>query len=354
MKDIVFVRTGARYSERNWNILRARYPYAKQITVTDFSIDAVITQAEKQALTKSFWIIYDVITIMPTFKFDFTPPQWDERYIHTWRYLHNFKPSIGGIYHVTKGYDIPVQLKPLKALAGYVYDKRPSNFDIFFISFNEPFADSNLENLKLRYPNAQHVKGVVGIHNAHKVAANLSTTPMFWVIDADAILDTKFSLTYRVMPWDTENVYVWRSINPINDLSYGYGGVKLLPKIHTSNVDSTSVDMTTSISSKFVPMNAISNVTKFNVDPFNTWKSAFRECAKLSSRIIDNQNNDDTTNRLDIWCTVGEDKEYGKFCINGAQAGRLFGETYKNNRNILANINDFGWLYEQFSKHTVE
>lgn len=354
MKDIIFINTGARYSERNWNILRARFPYAKQITANGVSLSDIIAHAEKQALTKSFWVVYDDITIMPTFKFDFVPPEWDEKYIHTWKYLHNFKPSVGGVYHITKGYSRPAQIKPLKALAGYVYNKMPSMFDIFFISFDEPLAADNLQKLKQRYPTAQHVEGIVGIHNAHKVAAGLSTTPMFWVIDADAELVDTFSLTFRVMPWDMDNVYVWRSINPVNDLSYGYGGVKLLPKYKTEAVLTDSVDMTTSISDKFVPMPQISNVTRFNVDPFNTWKSAFRECAKLSSKIIDNQNNSDTNFRLDVWCLEGKDKHYGDFCIAGAKAGREYGETNKSNPNALSKINDFKWLHEQFSKHTLE
>jgi phosphoribosylpyrophosphate synthetase len=33
----------------------------------------------------------------------------------------------------------------------------------------------------------------------------------------------------------------------------------------------------------------VSNITAFNTDPYSTWKSAFRECVKLSSKIIDRQ-----------------------------------------------------------------
>jgi hypothetical protein len=46
-------------------------------------------------------------------------------------------------------------------------------------------------------------------------------------------------------------VHVWLGQNPINDLVYGYGGVKLLPRTLTINMDTMSSDMTTSISKNF-------------------------------------------------------------------------------------------------------
>ena len=48
--------------------------------------------------------------------------------------------------------------------------------------------------------------------------------------------------------------------------------------------------MTTSITLRILKIiNEIANIKAFNTDPFNTWKSAFRECAKLSQ-----QNNKET------------------------------------------------------------
>ena len=44
-------------------------------------------------------------------------------------------------------------------------------FDIFFISYQEPNADVNFAILQDRFPIAQRVHGVKGIHQAHKEAA---------------------------------------------------------------------------------------------------------------------------------------------------------------------------------------
>jgi len=223
-------------------------------------------------------------------------------------------------------------------------------YDIIFISYNEPQADENFSRLKSRFPYAQRVDGIKGIHQAHIAAAKKAFTKMFWVVDADAhILDT-FNFDHVVSDYDLENVHVWRSSNPINDLEYGYGGVKLLPKRLTQNMDISKPDMTTSISTLFKAMPEVSNVTAFNVDPFNTWKSAFRECVKLASKTIDRQDDTDTNYRLNVWCTRGLDRPFGREAIEGAVQGKQYGLENKDNNEALKMINDFDWLRERFGR----
>jgi len=82
----------------------------------------------------------------------------------------------------------------------------------------------------------------------------------------------------------------------------------------------------------------------FNTDPFNTWKSAFRECVKLSSKVIDRQEDKETEKRLLIWCTVGDDKPFGEYAIAGALAGRVYGSDNRDNSELLRLINNFEWL----------
>ena len=160
-------------------------------------------------------------------------------------------------------------------------------YDIVFISYQEPNADSNWKLLKRRFPFARRVHGVKGIHQAHIAAAKKCFTNMLWVVDGDAMVLDSFNFDY--VPQDPEYVFVWRSKNPVNDLEYGNGGIKLLPRLMTLNMDTSKPDMTTSISTKFKPVKIVSNITTFNTDPFNAWKSAFRECCNLSSTVIDRQ-----------------------------------------------------------------
>jgi len=221
-------------------------------------------------------------------------------------------------------------------------------YDIFFISYNEINADENYRQLKARFPMAQRVHGIKGIQQAHVQAATLSLTKMFWVVDADAVLEKNFCFDYLANQYNQEVVHVWRSRNPINELEYGYGGIKLLPKRLTMNMNVNSIDMTTSISDKFKAIEEVSNSTIFNTDPFNTWKSAFRECVKLSSKVIDRQVDKETEKRLLIWCTVGDDKSFGEYAIAGALAGRVYGTDHIGNTYALSLINNFEWLKSTF------
>ena len=223
-------------------------------------------------------------------------------------------------------------------------------YDIVFISYNEPNADENFKKLKDRFPTAKRVHGIKGIHQAHIVAAKKCFTKMFWVVDADAELVNSFNFSYNVTDWDLETVHVWRSRNPINALEYGYGGVKLLPRKLTINMDVSKADMTTSISTLFKTIDEVSNITAFNTDEFSTWRSAFRECAKLASRVIQGQIDDETEKRLTVWTTTGGDRQFGRAAISGAIAGRNFGISNSDTPEQLKLINDFDWLETQFNK----
>ena len=227
-------------------------------------------------------------------------------------------------------------------------------YDIIFISYHEPNAEENFTNLNDRFNSiglygerVKRVKNVKGIHNAHVEGAKLASTSYFFVVDGDAVIVDDFDFDYVTK--DKDMVHVYRCMNPINDLVYGYGGVKLLPTWLVRNMDTTTNDMTTSISKNFKVLNKISNITAFNTDPFNTWKSAFRECAKLSSKTIDRQKQGETDERLKTWTTVGQDRQYGEYALAGATAGMEFG---LSSGSDLGLINNFEWLKEQFDGNT--
>lgn len=221
-------------------------------------------------------------------------------------------------------------------------------YDIVMITYNEKNANKNFNDLKNRFNRAKRVDNIKGIHQAHVEAAKLATTEMFWVVDGDAVIKPDFNFDYKVSEYELDHVHVWRCENPVNGLIYGYGAVKLLPRLKTLNMDLSKPDMTTSISSKFKIINKVSNLTEFNTDPFNAWKSAFRECVKLSSKVIDRQKNQETEDRLKIWCTVGEDKPFGEYAVMGANDGKEYGEKNRENLDALKKINDFTWLREYF------
>mgnify|MGYP003633339747 FL=1 len=221
-------------------------------------------------------------------------------------------------------------------------------YDIIFISYNEPEADANWKHLTETYFWAKRVHGVTGIHQAHIQGAKLANTEMVWFVDADAIVMDDFDFSYEPDKDNLDTVHVWRSQNPVNGLVYGNGGIKLFPRQLTIDMDLSQPDMTTSITHKFKVMHEIANITAFNTNPFSTWRSAFRECAKLSSKVIDRQKNEETDSRLDTWCTVGRENLFGDYAIRGSIAGRKYGATHQGDTAALRLVNNYDWLKEQF------
>lgn len=224
-----------------------------------------------------------------------------------------------------------------------------TSYDIVFISNGEANAEKNFNRLQSLVGHSKkihRVKNVQGIYQAHLAAARMAQSQMFYVVDADAwIVDT---FDFEDKPIDTEKIYVYYSINPVNSLCYGYGGVKLFPK-HVFDYELESyVDMTTSLADiEAVP--EISCITRFDTGEFDTWRSAFRESAKLVSQLIKNNNVLETSVRLDTW-TSEASGTYAEFCLKGAQAGKEFGTKYHSDPEKLSLINDYNYLKELFEQ----
>ena len=342
---------------KEWNTVASVPVQYEKFTIKDYSD---YKRAYNDSKTEMFWIIPSEVKVAEDFKFDmyFTHDMKFERSTN-----HSFKngDAWDGISLVSKENYITEREINMRFLANKKqYDVVASNpvpYDIVFISKDETHADENYNRLLTRFPKAKRVHGVEGIHAAHIEAAKQCTTDMIWIVDADAEIVDNFNFDYYVPTYDPDGkktVHVWKSKNPINGLIYGYGGVKLLPRELTLNMDTNTTDMTTSISPLFKAVNRISNITNFNTDEFSTWRSAFRECVKLSSRVINGQLDEETEFRLNAWCTKGKNKQYGEYCIAGAILGREYGQRNQGNKQALSKINDFAWLQEQFKRSSYQ
>jgi hypothetical protein len=218
-------------------------------------------------------------------------------------------------------------------------------YDIFFLSFDEPMADRHWAATKEKVPSARRVTGVEGIHAAHQHCAKLSRTNHFFVIDADnEILDTDF--TYRVPSYDSQYVHLWYARNPLNGLTYGWGGVKLFPKKVVLNMAHDSLDMTTSFSLKIMP--EVKSITHFNYAPLETWRAAFREGVKLGL-----SSEPEARERLTVW----QSRAYGPHAtesMRGAIDGASYADAHRDDPQAIRKINDYGWLKSRFeSTHEV-
>ena len=337
-----------------WKNFQDRFPSAQRIENVK-SFDDI----RKKSFTKFFWVVWDDLIIVDDFLFDYRVEKWDEQYIHVWLNGEHrdgvcLFPKLASVTQKEFDHRFYINKKEIDVVAS-----QPCPYDIIFISYDESYADENFNRLQSRFSRAKRVHGVKGIHKAHIAAAELASTDMFWVVDADAFIVEDFNFTVDYIPYyDVGNreqhlktVYVWTSKNPVNDLEYGYGGVKLFPREMARNIDPTTTDMTTSISENFKIVPVISNITMFNTDEFSTWRSAFRECVKLVSKVIDRNHQEETLERLKVWCKVGLDRPYGRYAIGGALSGYFYGKINIGNDPALRKINDFEWLHTKFLEY---
>ena len=218
-------------------------------------------------------------------------------------------------------------------------------YDLFFVSFTEPNAEHNWNILRSRFSHAKRIHGIEGIGAAHRECAVRSFTKMFWTVDGDTIVDNDWKFDYQPPIWDQEYLHIWYSRNPVTSLTYGYGAVKLWPKRRVLQCNEPWLDFTTSVGNIKINETVIST-TFFNSSPFEAWKSAFRECVKLSELIkigIDI----DASNRLEAWKTSNttcDNSSWIKLGVDDAIS-------WHNNYSIdIGNINNFAWLRAFFDK----
>jgi len=342
-----------------------KYKKDKTVEVLTGTLEECYMKAAKLTNTGYFWAIDNDVTVLDEFDRRFYVDRHHASHFHVWPKVN---PSTGYIHQYGGLKLIPSEaikhLKPNTAKLRKMSfkNKKPIKsedirtedipYDVVMLSYKEPEADANYAKLLEKVPNAKRVHGVKGIFHAHQKASQIADTKMFYVIDADAILLDEFEFDYFPTVWDEDTVHVWKSKNPINGLVYGFGGLKLFPTQLVRDAKEWKVDFTTSISDKFKAMPGTANYTAFNTNPYDTWKSAFRECTKLSSSVIQKSKKDETDERLEIWCTINNGAKYGEYSIKGANSGRDYGTKHADDEDALSKINDYDWLHKKFEEDT--
>jgi hypothetical protein len=294
-----------------------------------------------------YWLITDDAVVPQVEYLQWRPPLWDRTYVHGLRHQTDgrdadlylipsgFVPSQD---ELANGYITPSKLIPLEPIGSVP-------FDIFFISYHEPNADHNWEQLARRFPHARRINGIKGISKAHKRCAEESTTEMFWTVDADTTISDDFEFDYRPPSYDRQYLHLWLSQNPVNGLVYGYGAVKLWPTDSVKSYEGKSwLDYTTSVGNLKM-MEGIAGVSQFNCDEYNSWKSGFREAVKLCYNIAYGDL-EESLDRLWTWTNVRLPVSFADDAVQGSRDGIEFylSAGDEDSGLTLQKINDFEWL----------
>ena len=239
------------------------------------------------------------------------------------------------------------------------------DYDIIYLSYDEPNAEKNYADLCSKVPWAKRVHGVKGSDAAHKACAELSETDRFITVDGDNIIRQDF--LNQTIDFDENKdlsncVISWSGNNIINGLIYGNGGLKCWPKDYVlkmrthENADPNNkhaqVDFCWDV--QYIQMEGTYCDVHNNATPHQAWRAGFREGVKMA---LDRgirvgieefyKNHWKNLHRLYIWLMVGADVENGLWAVYGAREGLY--KTMCTDWDYV-NVRDFEYLNEHWDK----
>ena len=246
---------------------------------------------------------------------------------------------------------------------------RVIDYDIVYLSYDEPNAEKNYADLCKKVPWAKRVHGVEGSDAAHKACAELSETDRFITVDGDNCIRDDFlsqSIDFDENLDLTDKVISWTAKNIINGLSYGNGGIKCWPKQYVLDMrthenapkDNPHAQVDFCWNTQYVQMNGTFSDVHNNATPHQAWRAGFREGVKMALdqglRVTAEQfhtNHWKNLHRLYIWLMVGADVENGRWAIYGAREGLY--KTMCTDWDYI-NVRDFEYLNDYWKEKDLD
>ena len=237
-------------------------------------------------------------------------------------------------------------------------------FDVVFLSYDEPNADLHYADLCAKVPWAKRVHGVKGSDHAHKAAAELSETDWFITVDADNIVDPAFFNLDLNMDDPKIQVYGWCGRNSINGLRYGNGGLKIWKKDFVLNMkthensdsDRGQVDFCWEDGYRNFPR--VYSESVITGSPFQAWRAGFREGVKMTLldgvRVPPQEIREQiwwhNIHRLRMWSTVGAHEENGMYAVYGARLGTWLANCTEWNYVEVRDFEILRGIWEQYGR----
>ena len=234
-----------------------------------------------------------------------------------------------------------------------------TDYDIIYLSYDEPNAEKNYADLCKKVPWAKRVHGVEGSDAAHKACAKLSETDRFITVDADNIVNEKFinqEINFDEHEDLQHSVISWAGYNAVNGLMYGNGGLKCWPKKFVlgmkthENADANNVHAQVDFcwDINYIQMNSCFSTVYNNHTAQQAWRAGFREGVKMALDRGMRVNKEEfaklhwkNLHRLYVWLTVGTDAKNGLWAIYGAREGLY--KTMATDWDFV-NVRDFTYL----------
>ena len=221
----------------------------------------------------------------------------------------------------------------------------PELLDVVFFSNGEACADQNYEHLvKVVSKTGNRVvriDGVKGRVASQHAAANASNTSWYFLVNAKLQVNENFDFTWQPDIYKSRRHYIFVATNNLNRLEYGHQAMVANNKKLTLATEGKGLDFTMESMNEVVRIN--SGVAVFNSSPWDTWRTAFRECIKLQ-----HANDHESRFRLNVWKTIARG-EYGEYSLKGAKDAIDYYNSVNGEFDKLKLTYEWQWLWEYFN-----
>ena len=229
-----------------------------------------------------------------------------------------------------------------------------TEFDLIYLSFDEPTAEELYAELLNQAPWAKRVHGVKGFDSAHRACADISDTDFFVTIDGDnKVYPSFYTLEVEIKDHENNHAWTWASRNNINGLVYGNGGIKLWSKnfVYSMNTHENADNSASAVDfcwhSNYSELEGCYSTSIINSSAYQAWRSGFREGVKMSLDRGQKVKHSDflqqiwfgNITRLLIWQSIGADVENGIWAMLGARMGCYYVVLTDNDHTIISDYN---------------
>jgi len=241
-----------------------------------------------------------------------------------------------------------------------------TEFDVIFLSFDEPNAEHNFARLVELCPWAKRVQGVKGFDTAHRACADASDTEWFVTVDGDNTVRPEFF--DESVELNGEGCISWRGLNAINGLAYGNGGLKLWRKsfVRIMNTHENADDPRKAVDfcweANYRQMPAIYSDVWNNGSAYQAFRVGFREGVKLSlnrgervsAEMMKHLLHPMNMRNLRVWACVGSHVENGLWAMYGTRLAWSYMCDLRWDHTVVRDYDWFRMMWPEVKERDVE
>ena len=224
------------------------------------------------------------------------------------------------------------------------YPVKIEPLDIVYFSNGESCAEDNYNHLleiTKNLPNKVHrVDRVNGRVKSQHAAANISTTPWYFLVNAKLRVRDDFDFNWQPDRMKSSRHYIFTCTNPVNGLEYGHQAIVVNNRKLTLNTEVKGLDFTMDSLTEVVDIN--SGISTYNSSEYDAWRTAFREMIKLCCNT-----DQESIDRRSAWLNI-DNGNFGEYSKMGAKDAVNYYQNVGGDMEKLMLSYDWDWLTQYY------